>query len=102
MRELKAAYVLILSFIDFAANIPLQQCYSCTSGFLMEGDGENQYPELASAPTEVNASFIINCNEHRTEFRLVCHFGFVCSFPFHLTSREAMCTVIICFRKAPF
>lgn len=85
MRKLKTAYVLILSFIDFAANIPLQQCYSCTSGFLMEENGENQYTELASAPIEVNGSFIINCNEHRTEFRLFCHLVFVFSFLFYLT-----------------
>lgn len=52
----------------------------------MEGDGENQYTELASAPIEVNMSFIINCNEHRTEFRLFCRFVFIFSFPFYLTS----------------
>lgn len=86
MRKPKPAYVLILSFIDFAAKIPLQQCYSHTSGSLMEGDGENQYTELASAPAEVNASFIINCNEHRTEFRLFCHFVFIFSFRFYLTA----------------
>jgi len=86
VRKLKTAYVLILSFIDFSANIPLQQCYSRTSGFLMEGDGENQYTELASASIEVNASFIINCNEHRTEFRLFCRSVVVFSFLFYLTS----------------
>lgn len=86
MRKLKTAYVLILSFIDFAANIPLQQCYSRASGLLMEGDGENQYTELASPHIEFNVSFIINCNEQRTEFRLFHHFVFVYSFPFYLTS----------------
>lgn len=52
----------------------------------MEGDGENQYTELASAPIEFNVSFIINCNEQRTEFRLFHHFVFAYSFPFYLTS----------------
>lgn len=103
MRKLKTAYVLILSFIDFAANIPLQQCYSRTSRFLMEGDGENQYIELASAPIEVNVSFIINCNEHRTEFRLFWCFVFVFfPFPFYLTSYGATYIVTLCFRKVPF